>query len=374
MLPSVLSSVSLRASLALTLAVGLSACVPTTTTTSTKEPAPLKAEVPNEGIYLATSDNGFNVPQVPVEKVPDEFERQIVDYTSDQAPGTIVINPAEKHLFFVLGGGKAIRYGIAVGKAGFEWHGVANVTGRKPWPMWTPPPEMIERKPELAKWEKGQPGGPTNPLGARALYLTTNGRDYGYRIHGTPDWWSIGKNASSGCIRMINQDVMDLYNRVPEGAKVIVLTRDGQMPTGLKLPPPAPKKPKPAAAVATQTEAATPASPAAVTVPADGPMSTPATGADVAPAALTTPPALPGAAATAAAVTTAPLAATTVAPSSGSSASTATAPVPTALTIAPVVVPVEPTAPAAAPAPAPAATAPASACKLPLVNGLCPQG
>ena len=103
-------------------------------------------------------------------------------------------------------------------------------------------PEMIERKPELAKWEKGQPGGPTNPLGARALYLTTNGIDYGYRIHGTPEWQSIGSNASSGCIRMINQDIIDLYGRVPDGAKVVVLTRDGQVPKGLTLPPPAPKK------------------------------------------------------------------------------------------------------------------------------------
>jgi lipoprotein-anchoring transpeptidase ErfK/SrfK len=129
-----------------------------------------------------------------------------------------------------------------VGRAGFEWSGVANVVSRKPWPTWTPPPEMIARKPELAKWEKGQPGGPTNPLGARALYLKTNGVDYGYRIHGTPEWQSIGSNASSGCIRMINQDVIDLYNRVPDGAKVIVLTRDGKIPTGLTLPP-QPKKP-----------------------------------------------------------------------------------------------------------------------------------
>jgi hypothetical protein len=105
---------------------------------------------------------------------------------------------------------------------------------------------MIERKPELIKWEKGQPGGPENPLGARALYLTTNGVDYGYRIHGTPEWFSIGKNASSGCIRMINQDVIDLYERVPDGSKVIVLNADGSMPKGLTLPPPQPKKPKPA--------------------------------------------------------------------------------------------------------------------------------
>ena len=102
---------------------------------------------------------------------------------------------------------------------------------------------MIARKPELEMFRDiGQPGGPTNPLGARALYLKTNGVDYGYRIHGTPEWQSIGHNASSGCIRMINQDVMDLYNRVPDGTKVIVLTEDGQMPTGLYVPPPTPVK------------------------------------------------------------------------------------------------------------------------------------
>ena len=356
-----MSYASVRVLIGAGVLAGLSACVQTTTT-STKEPAALKAEVPAEGVYLATSDNGFNVPQVPVEKVPDQFERQIVDYETTEVPGTIVINPAEKHLYFVTGKGKAIRYGIAVGKSGFEWHGVANITNRKHWPTWTPPPEMIERKPELAKWEKGQPGGPTNPLGARALYLTTNGRDYGYRIHGTPDWWSIGKNASSGCIRMINQDVMDLYNRVPDGAKVIVLTRDGQMPKGLKLPPPAPKKKAPEAtpapAVATAVDASTVATPAASTVPVDGPMSTPvpATGVEAATSAAVT---TPGA-------TTTP---TVAVPSV--SEPTVAAPTPAAVTPEPATT--TQTVPAAAPTVAPTTTAPASACAVPLVNGVCPQ-
>ncbi len=355
-----MSYVTVRVMVAVAAVAGLSACVPTTTTTSTKEPAALKADVPAEGVYLASSDNGFTVPAVPVEKVPDQFERQVVDFASDEVPGTIIINPAEKHLYFVTGKGKAIRYGIAVGKEGFEWHGVANVTNRRPWPTWTPPPEMIERKPELSKWEKGQPGGPTNPLGARALYLTTNGRDYGYRIHGTPDWWSIGKNASSGCIRMINQDVMDLYTRVPEGAKVIVLTRDGQMPTGLKLPPPAPKKkkPAPAPAVVTTAEPVAEVVPAAVTAPADGPMSTPV--APAASAAPTTP------AAVTAPVVSAPVVSAPVVPAPASTAPAAmTAPESLApVTVAPVTV-----APAAA---SPAAAAPV--CAVPLVNGVCPQG
>jgi hypothetical protein len=177
-----------------------------------------------------------------VEKVPQQFQRQTVAYETDQPVGTIIIDPASKHLFLVTGKKTAIRYGISVGKAGFQWSGEALITGRKPWPTWTPPKEMIERKPELSKWEKGQPGGLDNPLGARALYLTTNGIDYGYRIHGTPEWKSIGRSASSGCIRMINQDVIDLYERVPDNTKVIVLNADGSMPKGLTLPPPQPKK------------------------------------------------------------------------------------------------------------------------------------
>ena len=187
--------------------------------------------------YVGRNDAGIDLPTIPVEQIAEPFRRQIVDYSSAEVPGTIIINPGARQLHLILGDGKAIRYGIAVGRAGFEWSGVAQITERKQWPTWTPPPEMIARKPELAKWEKGQPGGPTNPLGARALYLTTNGIDYGYRIHGTPEWQSIGSNASSGCIRMINQDVIDLYGRAVDGAKVVVLDADGTYPTALKLPP-----------------------------------------------------------------------------------------------------------------------------------------
>lgn len=233
------------------LCLTLSACVPDQALIDAglaEPPAPQLIE----GVYVATADPQFNVPAVPVEQVPTEYQRQSVYYETDQPVGTIIINPSTKHLYHVTGKNRATRYGIAVGKAGFQWSGEAVVSERKLWPTWTPPEEMISRKPELAKWEKGQPGGLTNPLGARALYLTTNGRDYGYRIHGTPEWFSIGKSASSGCIRMINQDVMDLFEKVPLGTKVIVLTASGEMPKGLTLPPPTPKKPKPAATPATQ--------------------------------------------------------------------------------------------------------------------------
>lgn len=200
----------------------------------------------NPAHYAAVADNGFAVPAVPIDRVPEQFRRQLVSYDSDQPKGTIIIDPSTKHLYLITQKGRALRYGIAVGKAGFGWSGTADITGRTTWPRWIPPYEMIDRKPELEEFrDVGQPGGLTNPLGARALYLTTNGVDYGYRIHGTPEWQSIGKNASSGCIRMLNQDVMDLYTRVPDGTRVIVLKEDGSFPTRLTVPPiPKAKKPE----------------------------------------------------------------------------------------------------------------------------------
>jgi lipoprotein-anchoring transpeptidase ErfK/SrfK len=273
----------LRAPLPLTVLFAVlllsTACVPTAPTTTAADGVTQIADpgtIDASTAYLATSDNGFALPTVPVEQVPEPYRRQLVGYETDQAPGTIIINPSQRVLYFVLSPTKAIRYGIAVGRDGFEWSGEALITERKPWPTWTPPPEMIERKPELAQYEDGQPGGLTNPLGARALYLTTNGVDYGYRIHGTPEWNSIGSNASSGCIRMINQDVIDLYNRVPNGSKVIVMTRDGQMPTGLTLPPPQPRRetPRRSVAPAAPAVAAAPVEPQMPDLPALPPLDT----------------------------------------------------------------------------------------------------
>ncbi len=251
----------LKALLALALCSGLAACVPDPSATGAGLATPPVGKT-DDTAYVARKDGAFSIPAIPLEKLPTQYRRQSVTFQTDEAPGTIIINPGARYLHFVTGKNKAIRYGIAVGKAGFEWSGVAIVNERKLWPTWTPPPEMIARKPELAKFEKGQPGGPTNPLGARALYLTTNGVDYGYRIHGTPEWQSIGSNASSGCIRMINQDVIDLFSRVPAGAKVIVLNADGSMPKGLKLPPPAPKVKK-AVVVVKAVEPVMPALPTA---------------------------------------------------------------------------------------------------------------
>lgn len=173
-------------------------------------------------MYASLTDGGFAVPAVPYEKVKPQFRRQIVVDPTGEAPGTIVVHTQERLLYLVQPGGEAIRYGVGVGKDGFRWSGRANIQYGREWPTWTPPPEMIQRKPELAKWRGGQPGGLMNPLGARALYIYQDGRDTGYRIHGSPEWWSIGQAMSSGCVRLINQDIIDLYSRVSKRNPVVV--------------------------------------------------------------------------------------------------------------------------------------------------------
>jgi len=172
--------------------------------------------------YTARRDMGYQLPGIPIYKVPRKYHRQIVDYETAEKPGTIIVETGEKHLYFVLSEGKAVRYGIGVGREGFEWKGTARIARKAAWPVWTPPEAMIQRQPELAKWRGGMPPGVNNALGARALYLYNGGGDTGYRLHGTPEWSSIGQAMSSGCIRLINQDIIDLYERAEVGAKVIV--------------------------------------------------------------------------------------------------------------------------------------------------------
>jgi lipoprotein-anchoring transpeptidase ErfK/SrfK len=145
-----------------------------------------------------------------------KFMRQVVSIDSDEPAGTIIVMTHKKFLYLVLGDGKALRYGIGTARDGFEWSGTHRVTAKREWPGWTPPAEMKKRKPELPDY---MPGGIDNPLGARALYIGSTL----YRIHGTNEPWTIGQDVSSGCIRMINDDVVDLYERVKIGAKVIVL-------------------------------------------------------------------------------------------------------------------------------------------------------
>jgi len=172
--------------------------------------------------YSSKVDAGYQLPAIPIYKVPEQYRRQEVSFPTDEEPGTIIVDTSGHHLYFVEGDGKAMRYGIGVGREGFEWKGTTRVAMKREWPTWTPPAPMIKRQPELAKYRDGMDPGLRNPLGARALYLFTKHGDTGYRLHGSPEWWTIGKNSSSGCIRLMNQDIIDLYNRADVGAKVIV--------------------------------------------------------------------------------------------------------------------------------------------------------
>lgn len=165
-------------------------------------------------LYSARQDGGHNLPAIPHQKIDPRFLRRVVRSPSLDRPGSVIVDTTAHYLYFIVEDGMAVRYGVSLGKAGFDWTGRATIQFKKAWPVWTPPPDMIKRKPELAKFAKGMPAGPQSPLGARALYLFNNGRDTMYRLHGTPEWNSIGKNASSGCVRMLNQDVIDLYSRV----------------------------------------------------------------------------------------------------------------------------------------------------------------
>jgi lipoprotein-anchoring transpeptidase ErfK/SrfK len=158
----------------------------------------------------------YDVGARPRQQMDPRFARQEVAYHGKEAPGTIVINSRERFLYFVEGGGRAIRYGVGVGRDGFGWSGVKTISAMREWPDWRPPEEMLLRRPDLPRY---MAGGPDNPLGARALYLG----DSLYRIHGSNEPWTIGQAVSSGCFRMRNEDVIDLYDRVKVGTKVVVL-------------------------------------------------------------------------------------------------------------------------------------------------------
>ena len=173
--------------------------------------------------YGSVKDAGYQLPRIPISKVPSKFHRQLIRYETEEKPGTVIVDTGAKFLYLVMEDGRAMRYGIGVGREGFEWSGTARVGMKREWPTWTPPSEMIQREPELAKYRGGMKPGLKNPLGARALYLFNKRGDTGYRLHGSPEWNSIGGNVSSGCIRLMNQDVIDLYERVKVGAKVIVM-------------------------------------------------------------------------------------------------------------------------------------------------------
>ena len=153
--------------------------------------------------------------------------KEIVTYETKLKPGTIVVDPDARFLYHVLAYGSAVRYGVGVGRAGFAWAGDAKVGMKRRWPRWVPPREMVDRDERAREWVNGQPGGPENPMGARALYLYANGEDTLYRIHGTNEPQSIGKAMSSGCIRMLNQDIAELFDNVIVGTPVIVRASRG---------------------------------------------------------------------------------------------------------------------------------------------------
>jgi lipoprotein-anchoring transpeptidase ErfK/SrfK len=148
--------------------------------------------------------------------IDPKWQKQVVEYHGPETPGTIVIDTPRRFLFLVQDNGTALRYGIGVGKPGFSWAGEKKVSAKKEWPDWTPPPEMLQRRPDLPHF---MAGGPENPLGARAMYLGSSL----YRIHGSNEPWTIGQAVSSGCIRMRNEDVIDLYDKVKVGTKVVVI-------------------------------------------------------------------------------------------------------------------------------------------------------
>ncbi|CAX22374.1 putative L,D-transpeptidase catalytic domain (YkuD) [Methylorubrum extorquens DM4] len=217
-----------RLSALVALASALGAC-----TTSVGAPVPVaeaRPQIAPDALrrYAAVPDEPFPVEAVDPRNLKARNLRRLVDYPTKELPGTLVVDPHGRFLYLVMEGGKAMRYGVGVGKAGFEFTGEATVARKASWPRWTPTPDMIRRDPTRnGRWAGGMPGGDRNPLGARALYLFKDGKDTLYRIHGTTEPWSIGEAVSSGCIRMLNQDVIDLHRRVPTGTKVVVLGSRG---------------------------------------------------------------------------------------------------------------------------------------------------
>lgn len=175
-------------------------------------------------MYAAIPDEKFPVPAVNLMKLKPSHFRTDVDDPTGERPGTIVVETSQRYLYLVQENGRAIRYGVGIGRDGFTWSGRAEVGRKAMWPTWYPPREMMERQPETREFANGMPGGLMNPLGARALYIYQNGRDTIYRLHGTGEVWSIGEAVSSGCVRLLHQDVIDLYRRCPVGTPIVVNT------------------------------------------------------------------------------------------------------------------------------------------------------
>lgn len=207
------------------------------------DPHPAKPEprvITEADWYVGSVPDGpFEIKKVNMELLAPEFRRQLVPYPRNDQPGTLVVDPKNHFLYSVRENNEAVRYGVGVGREGFGWAGDATVQRKAEWPDWHPPKEMRLRQPELP--EK-MLGGPANPLGARALYLFQGNRDTLYRIHGTAEPWTIGEDVSSGCVRLLNEEIADLYLRTPVGTRVVVLAENQSLPpaapaTGQAQPP-----------------------------------------------------------------------------------------------------------------------------------------
>jgi lipoprotein-anchoring transpeptidase ErfK/SrfK len=200
--------------------LGLLAGAPLAACQNTMRPDPAAGLSDFDGWVIGyMPDEPHPIPLVDRSRMKPEYARQTVSYDGGQAPGTIVVDIDQRMLYLVQDGGRAIRYGVGVGRQGFSWRGTARVGRKAVWPNWSPTTTMVSLKPDLPRFAKG---GLDNPLGARALYLYQGNRDILFRIHGTNEPWSIGDQVSSGCIRMLNEDILDLYNRVPVGTTVLV--------------------------------------------------------------------------------------------------------------------------------------------------------
>lgn len=176
-------------------------------------------------MYGPLPNERFPIPAVNLAQVPEQFYRRQVDYPTPERVGTVVVDTSAFYLYHVQEGGRAMRYGVGLGRQGFSWSGRARIAWKRPWPTWTPPDEMIAREPDLAKYSADNGGmepGLDNPLGARALYIFEGDQDTLYRLHGTAIERSIGRAVSSGCVRLLNQDVIDLYQRVQSGSEIVV--------------------------------------------------------------------------------------------------------------------------------------------------------
>jgi lipoprotein-anchoring transpeptidase ErfK/SrfK len=239
MLQFPIPDLSRRAFLSLTLSASAFAagCATTESTGSAKmasTPAParpkrLEISTPTEAElqqrYAAVEDGGHLIPAIPFSEINPKYYRQRVIDPTGEKPGTVVVDTSARFLYLTEPGGTAMRYGVGLGREGFAWQGSGIVHWRQAWPRWKPPADMIARQPNLKQYSVengGMAPGIKNPLGARALYIFQNNQDTLYRLHGSPDWRSIGKATSSGCVRLINQDVLDLYRRVPYHAPIVV--------------------------------------------------------------------------------------------------------------------------------------------------------